>query len=158
MVERSETLETLLSEIRYNERLCTRTARLYRKTSAAMTFFGILGGTAVLSALLQKFPPWVSLSGAAVFAAIGALSVSMKPVEKAIGAEADGKRYTQLKARARQMAPAELREALEKLQENDVPEIESLRMVAFNDTVTERGRPEQAVPLSFRQRFVAMLA
>ena len=82
MDEQIET-ETLISEIRYAERLCIRTARLYRKASTTSTFLSIIGGSAILSALSDAVPSWVSLAGAGLFAVFGALSVAVRPDEKA---------------------------------------------------------------------------
>lgn len=40
----------------------------------------------------------------------------------------------------------------------DAQEIESLRDVAYNDTVIEIGRPEFAIPLSPKQQILKFLA
>lgn len=148
----------LVNEARYAERLCQRTARLYRRLQAFGVFATVIGGSAVLTALSQQVPAWVSLVGVTVMTAFAAALLAIRPADKAATNEADAKRYARLRTEAHRMDTAALREALNRCRESDTPEIESLRDVAFNDVVREVGRQDQAVPLRLRQRALAALA
>lgn len=153
-----EAVAILLGEVRYAERLCQRTARLYRRLSTAGVFLAIVSGSATMSALSSRVPDWVSAAGAAGLAIVGALLVAVRPVEKALANEADARRYTQLRTAAAGMDARALRTALAKAHECDVQEIEPLRAVAFNDVVLEIGRADQLMPLSLQQKLLAALA
>ena len=150
--------DVLLSEVRYAERLSQRTARLYRHVSALATFLTVAGASGTATALASSVPAWVSITGAAVLTMFGALKLAVRPDEKAVAAEADQHRYARLRADALDMDAPALRAALEKARETDTPEIESLREVAYNDTVCEIGREDYARPLTLQQRLLAALA
>jgi hypothetical protein len=149
---------TLLSEIRYAERLCQRTARLYRHINAAGVFIGIIGGSGVVSAAVSASPGWLAIAGAITLAISGAVSLAMNPLEKAAIADADGKRYSHLRTQARGMTETELQTALNKLREHDTPEVEALRDVSYNDMVQEIGRPDAAIPLRLSQKLIRSIA
>lgn len=148
----------LLNEVRYGERLCQRTARLYRKAATAATFLSVVGGSAVLGALSERVPAGVSLAGALLVVVIGALNVAVRPAANAAAADVDMRRYSKLRTEASSMTATELRAALQRLRESDSAEIEPLRAVAYNDLVTEVGRDDWRMPLSRTQRLLALLA
>jgi hypothetical protein len=148
----------ILNELRYAERLCQRTARLYRHVQTAGTALTVLGGSAAMSALVKSAPDWLAVIGGIVFTVAGALMIAVRPADKAAAAEVDGKRYTTLCGKAHGLDDAALQVALDDLRSGDVPEFENLRDVVYNDIVREIGRPEQAVALSPLQRLVSLLA
>lgn len=150
--------QALLNEARYAERLCLRTARLYRRIGTAFTFASVLGGSGALTAMSGRFPDWIAISGACVLAIFGAVNLAVRPAEKAAANEADAKRYAGLRTASGGMDAATLREALNKAREADAMEIESLRDVAYNDIVHEIGRPEAAVRLRLHQRLLSAIA
>ncbi len=140
-----EDREIALNEIRYAERLCLRTARLYRRLQTIGTFLTVVSGSAVLSSFAPDVPATVRVLGAAAFALFGAALIAMRPAEKAVSNEADARRYAQLRTSAGGLANTqELRTALDK--------------AAFNDVVQEIGRPDEVRPLSPKQRLLAALA
>lgn len=132
-------MSTIQHEIRYAERLCQRTARLYRHLDAAFTFISVLGASATLSALSTTVPTGLPITGAVLLAVTGALAIAVRPADKAAAADADGKRYSQLRARSASMTEDHLRQEVDALREGDTPEFEALRTVAYNDVVTEIG-------------------
>jgi hypothetical protein len=149
---------TLLHEIRYAERICQRTARLYRRVQALGTWLTVVAGSATLSALSVQVPSWVSATGAVVMALTGAALLAIRPADKAAANEADVRKYASLRQESLGMSESQLLQALDKARLSDVPEIETLRDVAYNDTVTEYGRHDCAVPLRIHQRVLAALA
>lgn len=148
----------LLNEIRYSERLCQRTARLYRRLSATFLFLGITGGSAVLANIKPVLPGWVAIAGGVLMAIFVALNIVIRPTEKAVANEIDAKRYARLRTEAAHMSYAELSAAIDKARESDTQEVEPLRDVAFNDVVTEYGRADAVVQLSAQQRLLKAVA
>jgi hypothetical protein len=149
---------SLINEIRYSERLCLRTARLYRHAQTFGTFCSILGGSAAAVALAPQVPQWVGLAGLVGLAVFGAFTVAIRPADKAAANENDARRYAQLRTAAAGMNAEQLAAALDKARETDTPEIESLRDVAWNDVAREIGAATQQVALARFQRILAALA
>jgi hypothetical protein len=150
--------EVLLNEVRYAERLCERTARLYRNLQAFGTFATVIGGSAAMTVLATAIPKEISLFGSAVFVLFGAAMLAVGPANKAATNEADRKRYARLKADAVAMDADALRLALAKAREGDVQEVESLRAIAYNDMVCEVGQPQEVIPITAWQKALAVLA
>ena len=151
---------TMLNEIRYAERLCQRTARLYRRVQVVSTFFAIVGGSAAFSNIFTSTAPtWLPLVGGALLAVFGAISISVRPADKAAHNEQDVKRYAALRAKEQSfVTDSALRQAIDEAHNGDAPEIDSLRDVAYNDVVRESGQPSYAVNLSLQQKLIAALA
>lgn len=150
--------ELLLVEVRYAERLCQRTARLYRHLQTVSVFLSVLGGSGVISAVSGAVPAWMPIAGGVLLTVFGAVNLAVRPAEKAAANEGDVKRYAQLRSAAPGMDAAQLHAALEKARETDVTEIEALRPVAYNDVVREIGRDDEVMPLSLQQRIAAAFA
>ena len=148
----------LLNEIRYAERLCERTARLYRHAQATTVFMTVLGGSGVISAVGGQVPGWVAMAGGVCFAVFGALNLAIRPADKAAANEVDAKRYARLRTASHSMDATALADALSKARETDTQEVEALRDVAYNDVVTEYGAAQAAVPLRLGQRVLGALA
>ena len=154
----SDTIQQLRSEARYSERLCQRTARLYRRVQTTGTFLTIIGGSGTLAALVKDVPVWVPTSGAILLAVMGAALIAIRPSDKAAANESDAKRYSALLASSTSMSEDELRRALEVARQSDAVEVEPLRNVAYNDVVLEIGADSAKVPLGRTERLFAMLA
>lgn len=148
----------LINEVRYAERLCLRTARLYRHVQATTTFMTIVGGSAALASLSTSAPDWLKIAGGALMAAFGGAAIAMRPADKAAANEADAKRYARLRTDSANMSAFDLRSAIDKARETDVPEVELLRDVAWNDVMNEIGRPEEIVKLGTRQAIISSIA
>lgn len=156
--QKAMTREQLHSDIRYAIRLTQRTARLYRRAQFAAAFLSVVGGSAIVGTLGVDLPRFVSVTGALLFLATGAALLIARPGDKAAMNEADSRRYQALMAKAVSMSDIELQQALEEARQSDVPEVEPLRDVAYNDVVVERGSPGAVVPLTLPQRVLAALA
>lgn len=149
---------SLLNEIRYAERLCERTTRLYRHINATNVFLSILGGSSVISAAFNTSLSWLPIAGAITLAVFGAINLAMNPVERAAIAEADGKRYSNLRTQAHKMNEDELQLAINKLHEDDTAEVEALREIAYNDLAQEIGRHDAEINLRLHQKFIRCIA
>jgi hypothetical protein len=154
----SEQRGRMLNEIRYAEHLCQRTARLYRRVQSITNFLSIVGGSAAASALVERTPGWLPVTGALLLAIFGAVAVAVRPADKAAQNELDVKRYAAIRSKSAGMSDDVLRQAIDDARNTDAAEIEPLRDVAYNDVVHEVGQPDYSVPLTFQQRLIAMLA
>lgn len=154
----SENRSNMLNEIRYAERLCQRTARLYRRIQSATTFLSIIGGSASASALVTHAPSWLPITGTLLLAIFGAIAIAVRPSDKAAQNELDVKRYGAIRAKSGSMTDDALRQAIDEAHTTDAPEVEPLRDVAYNDVVLEVGQPSFALKLSLQQRLIAAIA
>ncbi len=150
--------EQLIAEIRYTIRLCQRTARFYRRIQAIGTFFGILGGSAAMAALSDNLPAWVSVAGGTLLTVSGAALIAIRPADKAAPNELDVKRYQALMTKAVSMDAEQLATAIEEARQNDAPEIDALRNVAYNDVMKEINREDQAFKLSLSEKIWELFA
>lgn len=149
---------TLLNEVRYAERLCQRTARLYRRIHTTTVFLSVLGGSGVVSAVGGSMPAWMPITGGVLLAVFGAVNLAVRPADKAAANEGDAKRYAQLRSAGQAMTTEELQTALNKAHESDTSEVESLREVAYNDLAHEIGRSDAIIPLRAHQKLLSALA
>lgn len=154
----TKTVEQLRSEARYAERLCHRTARLYRRVQTIGTFLTIVGGSGTLAAMVHDIPAWIPSLGAVVMAIFGAALIAVRPGDKAAANESDAKRYSALLASTVGFNAVDFERALELARQSDAAEIEGLRNVAYNDIVREIGAESAAVKLSPTERFLAIVA
>lgn len=154
----SETKEQLQSEIRYAIRLCQRTARLYRKLQTIGTFLTVIGGSAAVTSLSPSLPSWIPVAGAILLAVSGAALLAIRPGDKASSNENDVRRYQALMGKSSGMDVVALQAALEEAHLGDAPEIDALRLVAYNDVVLETGRPDCLVKLSCFERLFQSIA
>lgn len=146
------------NEARYAQRLCQRTARLYRRLDTAATFTGVLAASAAMSAVVASVPDWLPVTGAVLLAAIGAAHLVVRPADKAASNDADARKYAELLAQAQRLDAVAFAQALAAARASDVPEVEPLRDVAWNDVMLELGRDDLVLPLRLNQRVVAALA
>jgi len=154
----SDDKQAVLNEARYAERLCLRTARLYRRLQTFGIFLSIVAGSATLSSLSSHVPASVPVLGAVLFVVFGAAMLAIRPADKATANEADAKRYAKVRTEGTSLDGPALRAALERARESDVPEVEALRDVAFNDVVREIGCADAVVPLGLTQRALSAIA
>lgn len=158
MSEHSAEHWRLVNEARYAQRLCERTARLYRRMHTFGTFMTALGGSAAITYAADWAPAWLAPAGVLLLAAFGATVLAVRPAERAAQNESDVRKYAELLHDAVTLSDAAIAAALAKARQTDVPEIEGLRAVAYNDLVTEVGRADLVGPLTMQQRILAALA
>jgi hypothetical protein len=153
-----KTKEQLLGEIRYSQRLCQRTSRLYRRAQTMFTFLSVLAGSAGLVAVSSKLPVAYALASACAFAIVAAINLSIRPAERIAQNEADVKKYAALVAKSTEMDAAAIAKLLAEARQSDAAEVEPLRDVAFNDVMLEINREDALIPLSGHQKLLAALA
>lgn len=148
----------LLNEIRYAERLSLRTARMYRHVATVLTGLAVFGGTGVMASISETVPDLLRLTGGVLVALSASVGIAVRPLEKAIANEAEARKYAALRTKAIGMSAQQLEVELQKARETDVPEVEMLRDVVYNDVVTEVGRPDLCCTLNWAQKVIARLA
>lgn len=153
------TKDQLIGEVRYAQRLCQRTARLYRRASTCFTFLSLVAASGAIATVSAKMPAPVTVSLAILFAALAAANFVMRPAEKIAANDTDVRKYAALLAK---MAPITdlviIQAMIAEARQSDVPEVEPLRDVAFNDVMLEINRPDQLIPLRLSQRLLGALA
>ena len=148
----------LQNDIRYAQRLCERTSRLYRRAQTAGTFASVIGGGAMAASMATHLPGWVGIAGGVVLAVFGAALIAIRPADKAAANDADLRRYSRLLSDSHRMDVGDLREAILKAREGNAAEVEPLRKVAYNDVVHEIGRDDAAYVLAWHERLLAAVA
>lgn len=121
--------EELYFNFRYAQRLCQRTARLYRRIQTSLTFMSLLAGSSAVATLAAQLPApsaWLL----ATFAALGCINLA---------------------------APA-LQQLLDEARQTDTTEVEQLRPVAYNDVVLEIDEPDFVISLTPMQKIMGALA
>ncbi len=150
--------DTLFS-LRYAARVLERHARLWRRIDAAVRLAGLLAGSSAFAALMAESRGFTLVFGV-VFAVLQAVEFALRPAEQAAQSIAQRRPYAALAARSEAMDDAGLKAAYLQLHaEDDVIVPESIRTLAYNDVVLEKGcDPAHLNPLDRWQRFVAFLA
>ncbi|MES2742471.1 MAG: hypothetical protein V4754_16215 [Pseudomonadota bacterium] len=150
--------EQLQGEIRYAQRLCQRTARLYRRAQTTSTFFSIISGSAALISVSSQLPQWVMFGCAMTFSVFTAINLAVRPADKVAQNDVDVKKYSALLVKSEEMDVPALRQAIAEARQSDAPEVEPLRDVAFNDVMLEIGCEDSLVNLGRSQRLLSALA
>lgn len=144
-------------ETRYGARYCLLMRRLYGRCAAALSFLEIFGGSAAFAGWLGGDQHVTAVAGAAM-AAAAAFSIVFSPGEKRLQCEMQRRRWNELNADAPSLAIDQLEFRIHKLRDEDVPDIQWLRLPAYNDTMRENGREDQIQALSRRERMTAFFA
>lgn len=154
----SQERDRLVDEIRYAERFCQRSARLYRRVQSVATFISIVSGGAAVTAAIAALPKTVSIVGGLLFLLFGAAVVVVRAPDKAAAYEQDMKRYAALRTRAHKLSDDELATTLDAERATSTGEIKALRDVVYNDVAEEIGQPSYRVRLGWFQRLIAAVA
>jgi hypothetical protein len=133
-----------LFNIRYASRVLERQCRLWRRVDGVVRFSAVLAGSGAIAALGAQNAVMALVAGV-VFALFQAIEYAVRPAEVAAHAMAQGKQYAALLARQRRLSDAALADELEAVRvEDDIIVMDSLRQLAYNDVVRERGLDESA--------------
>lgn len=151
--------DTLFS-LRYAVRVLERQSRFWRHLDGGLRVFATLSGSAALASLLTHQPYAVSVAVLVVFAVLQALEFALQPGLKAAEAWVARTPYLALLAEQSGLDDARLEaEYQAALLGDGVQAFESLRRIAYNDVVEEKGcDPAAAYVLDKWQRFMAALA
>lgn len=151
--------EQLLDEVRYAQRLCQRTARLYRRASTCFTFLSLVAGSGAIVTVSAQISLGATISLALTFAFFGAANFAMRPAEKIAANDADVRKYAVLLTKAVPISDAAALQAMiAEARQSDTSEVEPLRDVAYNDVMIEINRRDALIPLSRTQRLLGALA
>lgn len=153
-----QTKEQLRAEVRYAQRLCQRTARLYRRAQTTFTFLSIVAGSAALVSISAKLPEQFTLGSAIAFAVFAAVNIAIRPAERIAQNESDVKKYAALLAKSEDLEMPAIRKLIAEARQTDAPEVEPLRDIAFNDVMREINREDALIPLTRSQKFLGAIA
>lgn len=153
-----QTKEQLQAEVRYAQRLCQRTARLYRRVQTTFTFLSIFAGSAALVSISAQLPQILTLSSAIAFAAFAAINIAIRPAERIALNESDVRKYAALLAKSEDLDVPAIRKLIAEARQSDAPEVEPLRDVAYNDLMREINRDDQLLPLRISQKILSAIA
>lgn len=152
-----EDKEELYFNFRYAQRLCQRTARLYRRIQTSLTFMSLLAGSSAVATLAAQLPAqsaWLL----ATFAALGCINLAVRPAERIAANEADVRKYGALLAKLSLLDAPALQQLLDEARQTDTTEVEQLRPVAYNDVVLEIDEPDFVISLTPMQKIMGALA
>ena len=153
-----QTKEELRAEVRYSQRLCQRTARLYRRVRTTSTFLRVTAGSAALVSVASNLPPEFALLSATAFSVFAAVNRAIRPAEWIAQNDSDVQKYAVLLAKSEDLEVPSLRQLIAEAQQTDAPEVEPLRDVAFNDVMREINREDALIPISRAQKFLGAIA
>lgn len=153
-----QTKEQLQGEIRYAQRLCQRTVRLYRRAQTTFTFLSIVAGSAALVSISGKLPTEFVLGSAVAFAVFAAMNFAIRPAERIAQNDTDVKKYAALLVKAEDLDVTSIRKLIAEARQTDAPEVEPLRAVAFNDVMREINREDALIPLTPSQKLLGAIA
>lgn len=151
--------DTLFS-LRYAVRVLERQSRFWRHLDGGLRMSAVLSGSASLASLLTHQPYAVSVAVLGVFAVLQAVEFAVQPGLKAAEAWVARAPYLALLAGQAGLNDARLEEEYQAaLMGDGVQAFESLRRIAYNDVVEEKGcDPSVAYVLGRWQRIMAALA
>lgn len=149
---------TLLNEIRFGERLAQRTARLYRRLQTFGALVTVVGLTAAAGGWAKWVPPALATAGFVCGALVGAFVFVVRAGDKAAQNDAEAKRYARLRSEQHANDATTIQAAQLRARESDIPEVEPLRDIAWNDVMHETGNADKVHPLSGLQKVLKALS
>lgn len=151
--------DTLFS-LRYAVRVLERQSRFWRHMDGALRVLSILAGSSALAAMLTNTTRFLQVAALVLFAFLQALEFSLQPGLKAAEAWVARMPYLEIITRANDLDDAALASAyMCACQSDDISAFESLRHVAYNDVLAEKGcDPADRFTLDKWQKLMSALA
>jgi len=154
-----------MADIQYAIRLQLLHERMFRRAKGIATVIAILATSSafagVFEALRRARPVeagYLIIGAGIVLALLGAIDIVFDLSGKAWQHCHQRKRYGQLAARAQSLKLAKLDAEIASVAVDDLPEIEALRVPAFNDVQRSLGHGSNAKKLTLVQWLAAMVA
>ncbi|MCK0743585.1 hypothetical protein [Chromohalobacter nigrandesensis] len=141
----------------YSVRYMILQERLYKRLAGLFKFTSLFGGSAAFAGLITASPLVTGTSGLLITAST-VLDFVISPEQKALQCKEARQKFQKLLRKADELDIAAFDRRAEKIAMLDTPNIESLRIPAYNDSMCERGRTDFVQPLSFRQRVIRAIA
>lgn len=153
----TETRQDLLFEIHYGRRYALIQGRFFDRIATLMTFTAVMSGAAAFTAVIKDAPTFSAYFGL-FSAALAAIDLAYGPSKKAALCDETRRKFFELERDCAEMDDVILRKRVLDIQAGSGPEIECLRIPAFNDVCREEGRPNSVERLSLMQWLFACLA
>nr|WP_019365245.1 hypothetical protein [Pseudomonas luteola] len=146
-----------VGDIRYAARYFALQCRLYGKIEGFFKLVSIVAGSSAFAGFVAQNS---SLAGIAalVTATATALDIVLSPGNKKQTCAELVRRYTDLERLSKGLSLDELDERIYDLRQTDAPNIEALRVPAYNDSVVARGRASERLNMTRWQRFMAWVS
>ncbi|GGC83897.1 hypothetical protein [Vreelandella lutescens] len=155
--EDERTMYEAMGDADYAIRYMLLQERLFARLGIVFKFISLFGGSAAVGGVAINSPLLTSVSGILV-ALSSILDIVIKPEEKALQCRGVSKRYYKLIRKADRHTLEEHDRKAAKIALLPTPQIEGLRVPAYNESSIERGRPDYTQPLNSWQRLLHWLA
>jgi hypothetical protein len=154
----SDSTYGLLWSIRYAMRFGRLQARLFDRIGKSIKALTLFFGTAAFVSVVADIH-WILAASGLTLALLAILDAIWDPSGRAAKTRELEMRFALLNRDAPGMQPEAIQRAIDELYDPEVPQVEALRQVAYNDTLTESGGPpDYKFQLNGWQRFLAKLA
>jgi hypothetical protein len=144
-------------DARYQVVLHDKHVRFYKRARAGITFISLAGGSTALVGAVGNHPTALAIAGFGV-ALVSFLDVSIDFAARAAEHGTVKKRYLALLRKSGLSLEEFDAELLRIDEEEDVSEIDALRMPAYNENVRNQGREECQRAETRWQRFMGVIA
>ena len=151
------TMYEAIGDAHYAIRYMLLQERLFARLGIVFKFTSLFGGSAAVTGVAINSPVLSSMSGILV-ALSSILDIVIRPEEKALQCRVVSKRYHKLIRNAERHTLEEHDRKASKIALLQTPQIEGLRVPAYNESSIERGRPDYVQPLNGWQRLLHWLA
>lgn len=146
-----------VNDVKYGQRLMLITGRFNRRLDKMLTGTQLLLGTAAVGGLLATMPTLATIAGVLI-AVLSLIQILCEPAIKAHICEQQRKRWVALLGVAPDLDLNELDKRIAAIREESVPEIELLRVPAYNQVMQEISRSEWRLPEKSWHRFMAAIS
>lgn len=151
------TLYEAKGDAMYSVRYMILQERLYKRAAGLFKFASLFGGSAAFAGLITSNTLITGISGLMITAST-VLDFVISPERKALQCAHAKRKYQKLLQEADTLDLASFDSRAVKIAMMETPNIEGLRLPAFNDSVRERGRGDFIQQLDRWERFMKRIA
>ena len=146
-----------LLDVKYAALLNKMQCRFFARMRGTFTVIFLVAGSATFAGWVAKIPQLTGVC-ALIVAVLSALDVVLDLGKKSAQCDELARRFNDLGRESTGLGLEEIDRRISFLREYPSHEIEALRPIAFNRNLIENGRPDDVMPTTRWQRFVAAIA
>ncbi|NQD37459.1 hypothetical protein HPT27_10505 [Permianibacter sp. IMCC34836] len=146
-----------VTDVKYANRLMLITGRFLRRMDKVLTGAQLLLGTAAVGGLIATKPTLATVAGVLI-AVLSLVQILWEPAIKAHICEQQRKQWAALLGVASELELNELDKRIAAIRAETTPEIDLLRVPAYNQVMLEISRSEYQLPESRWQRFMSAIS
>ncbi|WP_027967300.1 hypothetical protein [Halomonas halocynthiae] len=151
------TLYEAQGDAKYSVRYMILQERFYKRLAGLFKFTSLFAGSAAFAGFIASTPLITGISGLLITAST-VLDFVIYPERKARQCIDARREYQALLNEAESLDLTSFDSRALQIAMREAPNIESLRVPAYNDSVKERGRTDYIQPLTWRERFMKSIA